>query len=240
MPQATASKPAAAPAAPAAPAATPDPAPPATAAVPDGPSTSKPETPADILEEASPSADDAAPAATVDAKDDFDADSDDDDESKGRKPNAGNGLDLDTYSWYQTLADVVLNVPVPAGTRGRDCDVVIGASSLRVGLKGAEKPVLDGPLSKPITEDDCFWNCDGKTIEVRRLPGSRLGPALLCACLPPTHCTRTPLVHLLRRSRVCPSSSLTDCHVAHASLCESQPSRHPAMLHRCTRLRACM
>lgn len=39
------------------------------------------------------------------------------------EPNGGNGADMDHYSWTQTLRDVVITVPVPPGTKGRDCDV---------------------------------------------------------------------------------------------------------------------
>lgn len=59
----------------------------------------------------------------------------------GAEPNAGNGADMPGYSWTQTLAEVVLNVPVPPGTKGRACDVAIGRDTLRVGLKG-QPPVL--------------------------------------------------------------------------------------------------
>lgn len=88
------------------------------------------------------------------------------DEGTGEVPNAGNGLDLERYSWTQTLSDVVISIPVPAGTRGRDCDVHIAARKLRAGLKSADAPVLDGALHKPVVEDECFWNCDGKCIEI--------------------------------------------------------------------------
>ena len=30
---------------------------------------------------------------------------------------------MDKYSWTQTLKDVVISVPVPPGTKGRDCNV---------------------------------------------------------------------------------------------------------------------
>ncbi|KAL4438226.1 hypothetical protein ABPG77_010587 [Micractinium sp. CCAP 211/92] len=82
------------------------------------------------------------------------------------QPNAGNGADMPGYSWTQTLAEVVLNVPVPPGTKGRGCDVAIGRDTLRVGLKG-QPPVLDGPLFASVRPDECLWNLvDGKQLEV--------------------------------------------------------------------------
>ncbi|PSC70314.1 BOBBER 1-like isoform A [Micractinium conductrix] len=82
------------------------------------------------------------------------------------RPNAGNGADLPTYSWTQSLEEVVLAVPVPPGTKGRACDVSIGKDRLRVGLKG-QPPVLDGPLFAAVKPDDCLWNLvDGRQLEV--------------------------------------------------------------------------
>ena len=47
-------------------------------------------------------------------------------------PNAGNGADLEGYSWTQSLADLSLSVAVPQGTKGRDCDVVISKNKIKV------------------------------------------------------------------------------------------------------------
>lgn len=81
-------------------------------------------------------------------------------------PNDGNGADLGHYSWTQTLSEVVVSVPVPAGTKGRGCDVAISRDKLRVGLKG-QPAVLDGPLFAPVKPDDCLWNLvDGRQLEV--------------------------------------------------------------------------
>lgn len=64
------------------------------------------------------------------------------------EPNAGNGADLESYSWTQTLSEVAVAVPVPSGTKGRSCDVSISRSQLRVGLKG-QPPVLGEWLPCP-------------------------------------------------------------------------------------------
>lgn len=82
------------------------------------------------------------------------------------KLNAGNGADLEKYSWTQTLSEVVVTVPVPAGTKGKVCAVSITVDRLSVGLKG-QNPVLDGSLYSPVQPDDCIWSVvDGKAIEI--------------------------------------------------------------------------
>lgn len=88
-----------------------------------------------------------------------------DDEGTGMMPNTGNGLDLETYTWTQTLAEVTIMVKVPKGTRGRDCNVVIENKKLVAGLKG-QPAVLEGVLDGEVVVDECYWNCDGSAIEV--------------------------------------------------------------------------
>lgn len=64
------------------------------------------------------------------------------------------------------MQEVVLTIPVPKGTRGRDCDVAIARTTLRAGLKGAT-PILNGELFAAVTPDACFWNLlDGSTLEI--------------------------------------------------------------------------
>lgn len=48
------------------------------------------------------------------------------------EPNSGNGADLDNYSWTQTLSEATVLVPVPSGTKGKICDVVITKGKLKV------------------------------------------------------------------------------------------------------------
>lgn len=57
-------------------------------------------------------------------------------------PNKGNGLDMDNYSWTQSLQEVNVNVPVPKGTKSRFVVCEIKKNRLKVGLKG-QPPVID-------------------------------------------------------------------------------------------------
>ena len=57
-------------------------------------------------------------------------------EYKGRKPNSGNGDDLDKYKWVQTLEEVELRVPLPFACKGRDLIVDMKKKSLKVQIKG--------------------------------------------------------------------------------------------------------
>lgn len=46
------------------------------------------------------------------------------------------------YKWTQTIAEVELSIPVPAGTRARDLIVEIKSQSIKVGLRGKE-PIIE-------------------------------------------------------------------------------------------------
>ena len=60
------------------------------------------------------------------------------------------------YSWKRQLGDVVIEVPVPKGPRGRDVNVVIQRKKLTVGLKGKE-PIMTGELCREVKVDDSTW-----------------------------------------------------------------------------------
>ncbi|KAJ8751916.1 hypothetical protein K2173_000662 [Erythroxylum novogranatense] len=77
-------------------------------------------------------------------------------------PNKGNGLDLEKYSWTQTLQEVNVNVPVPAGTKSRFVVCDIKKNHLKVGLKG-QPPIIEGELYKPIKVDDCYWSIEDQS-----------------------------------------------------------------------------
>ncbi|KAI5657682.1 hypothetical protein M9H77_26475 [Catharanthus roseus] len=87
-------------------------------------------------------------------------------ENGSRVPNKANGLDLDKYSWGQSLQEVNVHIPVPPGTKSRSIACEIKKDHLKVGLKG-QPPIIDGELHKPVKVDDCFWSLeDQKSISV--------------------------------------------------------------------------
>ncbi|KWU42585.1 CS-domain-containing protein [Rhodotorula sp. JG-1b] len=63
------------------------------------------------------------------------------------------------YRWRQTLQDVTVTVPVPAGTRGKQLDVVLRKQHIKVGVKGQE-PVIEGDMPYEIKVDDSTWTLD--------------------------------------------------------------------------------
>ncbi|KAG5520392.1 hypothetical protein RHGRI_033090 [Rhododendron griersonianum] len=95
-----------------------------------------------------------------------------------RAPNKGNGLDMDTYSWGQSLQEVTINVTVPAGTKSRFVVYELKKNHLKVGLKG-QPPIIDilvtsnqivylqGELFQSVKVEDCFWSLeDQKSISI--------------------------------------------------------------------------
>jgi hypothetical protein len=102
---------------------------------------------------------------TTTAKEDMEKTSstnDDDDDDSGPPP-VGNGGAVDgKYVWTQTLAEVMLNIPVPDNTRGRDLIVTIARKHLKVALKSAGKQnvIVEDDLTKPIICDDSFWTVE--------------------------------------------------------------------------------
>jgi hypothetical protein len=83
-----------------------------------------------------------------------------------RAPNKGNGLNMDTYSWGQSLQEVTINVPVPPGTKSRFIVYELKKNHLKVGLKG-QPPIIDGELYQPVKVEDCFWSLeDQKSISI--------------------------------------------------------------------------
>ena len=70
----------------------------------------------------------------------------------------GNGGTCDRYSWTQTLGDVTVLFPLPAGTTSRELRVDIKPAALSVARAGASAaPLLAGKLHKRVKPEDCLW-----------------------------------------------------------------------------------
>ncbi|KAG0471744.1 hypothetical protein HPP92_016290 [Vanilla planifolia] len=87
----------------------------------------------------------------------------DQEDDKRRKPNAENGLDLEKYSWTQTLKEVNVSIKVPQGTKARFVTCEIKKNHLKVGLKG-QPPIIDGDLYQSVKVDDCFWSIEDQEV----------------------------------------------------------------------------
>jgi hypothetical protein len=87
------------------------------------------------------------------------------DKEKEKKlvPNKGNGIDMENYSWGQSLQEVTVNVEIPPGTKSSLVLCDIKNNYLKVGVKG-QAPIIDGELYKPVKADDCFWSLEDQKL----------------------------------------------------------------------------
>lgn len=97
-----------------------------------------------------------------------------DDEAASNKmtPNAGNGCDLERYSWTQTLAEIEIRVHVPPlkghSLKSKDVAVTVSKTHLAVSLRGqaAEKAgpeakdLIDGDFHGTVKADESFWTIE--------------------------------------------------------------------------------
>ncbi|KAI3916536.1 hypothetical protein MKW92_019357 [Papaver armeniacum] len=87
-------------------------------------------------------------------------------QSGKRVPNKGNGLDMETYSWGQSLPEVTISIPVPAGTKSKSVICEIKKNHIKVGLKG-QPCIIDADFCQSVKVDDCFWSIeDNKVISI--------------------------------------------------------------------------
>lgn len=66
----------------------------------------------------------------------------------------------DAYAWKQTLEEVTVTIDVDVGTRGKDCDVKIDATHLRVRVKS--KVVIDGELAHGVKSTESTWTIEDR------------------------------------------------------------------------------
>ena len=75
------------------------------------------------------------------------------------KPNAGNGADLDKYSWTQSLNEVEVRINIGSGIKSKQITSEIKSGSIKLGVKGQDL-VLNGQLHQKIKPDDSSWVID--------------------------------------------------------------------------------
>ena len=79
-----------------------------------------------------------------------------------------NGGRSGKYHWEQTISDVTIHAPVPAGTRARDVVCTIGRSHLTLKLKASSEPLVDADYPcdarngqevwERVKAADSYWN----------------------------------------------------------------------------------
>jgi hypothetical protein len=85
----------------------------------------------------------------------------DKDSAKEAPPLGNGGTVLGKYVWTQTLSEVNVNIPVPDNTRGKDLNVTIARTHLKVGLRNQKDEfIVNAPLTKTIICDDSFWTVE--------------------------------------------------------------------------------
>ncbi|OGM44130.1 nuclear movement protein nudC [Aspergillus bombycis] len=63
------------------------------------------------------------------------------------------------YKWTQTIKDVDVTISVPGNLRGRDLDVVLTKTKIKVAVKGQE-PIIEGDFPHPVILDECSWTLE--------------------------------------------------------------------------------
>lgn len=136
-------------------------------------------------------------------------------------PTARRGGTAPAYSWAQDAREVVVRVPVPAGTRAADLAVSCSATHVRAALTGAggggeARVLLAGALARPADPSEFAWQfvdadeadereaaargVGGRVVELtiakaRASPGQLLWPSVVC-------CAREPVAAQLAHPRI--------------------------------------
>ncbi|KUL87115.1 hypothetical protein ZTR_05586 [Talaromyces verruculosus] len=77
-------------------------------------------------------------------------------EEKERKAKEEAEQALLPYKWTQTIGEAEVSIPVPGTIKGRDLDVVLTKTKIKVALKG-QAPIIEGDFPHPIHADDSTW-----------------------------------------------------------------------------------
>jgi len=92
------------------------------------------------------------------ASDEGEEKKEDDGEGTGIVP-VNNGAVHDRYRWTQSLQDLNVYIPVPAGTKAKHLKIDIRKKGLSATVQG-QAPVLDGDLFATVKLEDCFWSIE--------------------------------------------------------------------------------
>lgn len=78
-----------------------------------------------------------------------------------QKPNIGNGGETEKYVWHQTLSEVSVFIPLPAGTSAKMLDIKIGIHDFKMAMKAnPSEPIISGKWYKKIKTEESFWNIE--------------------------------------------------------------------------------
>lgn len=103
-------------------------------------------------------------AAGDDKEDGAKSDEESEEDKRKMKPNAGNGADLDNYTWTQTLQEVEVRVPFRLPKlKSRDVICIITKKHLKVGLKN-QPLIIDSDFPKEIKGEESFWTLNNGTL----------------------------------------------------------------------------
>jgi hypothetical protein len=140
---------------------------------------------------ATPKKEEAAAVGATEPSSTLDATTKDDGDDVKPAPPLGNGGTVPgKYVWTQTLAEVSITIPVPDNTRGRDLNVTMGRTHLKVGLRGSSSAmIIDAPLCKPIVMDDSFWTVEDGNRLVFNLQKANQMEWWNCVCQGSDHAT---------------------------------------------------
>lgn len=86
----------------------------------------------------------------------------------------GNGGSTDKFVWTQTLAEVTVSIPLPAGTKARMLNVDIKNTSLKVTIKGQDSPLVMGDLHKRVYLDDSLWQVADDCLEINLVKDNKM------------------------------------------------------------------
>jgi len=81
--------------------------------------------------------------------------------------NSGRGCDYDEYSWGQTLKDVTVTIPVPAGTRSKD--IKCRVTNTRLDFTCGDK-TISGEFYSAVSGEDSVWSLEDRQRVILELP----------------------------------------------------------------------